>query len=234
MSRNSVGRDYSFILFGTVASESCKANSNYLLTHRCEPETKEAHLPLPLLAQESRFIPGSRRCKLESKPVSFADFLSCPCFQSAHNNTALHASPIHYTWKTNVYMYCTCGCKWLGQDSWNKHTIIDVHNNLIRCHISKVNERSSQQAMLTLQELQKICWLKKILVRHYTNLGRAERKIKMYRTPPKFTSSSVRDSEKQKNRLRSDQTINQIVFLHRTLFIRELLNKLKCIFNLNN
>lgn len=105
MSRNSVGRDYSFILFGTVASESCKANSNYLLTHRCEPETKEAHLPLPLLAQESRFIPGSRRCKLESKPVSFADFLSCPCFQLAHNNTALHASPIHYAWKTNVYMY---------------------------------------------------------------------------------------------------------------------------------
>lgn len=57
MSRNSVGQHHSFSLNGTVTSESCEANANYLQSRRCGAETKEARLSLLFLAQEPSFKP---------------------------------------------------------------------------------------------------------------------------------------------------------------------------------
>lgn len=54
MSRDSVGQDHSFCLNGTCTSESYEPRANYLQTHRCGAETKDARLSPLFLAQELR------------------------------------------------------------------------------------------------------------------------------------------------------------------------------------
>lgn len=57
MPRNSVGQDNLSCLNGTVTSESSEANTNYLQSHICGADTKEAHLSRQFLAQEPSLKP---------------------------------------------------------------------------------------------------------------------------------------------------------------------------------
>lgn len=59
MSRDSVGQDHSFCLNGTCTSESYEPRANYLQTHRCGAETKDARLSPLFLAQELSSEPGN-------------------------------------------------------------------------------------------------------------------------------------------------------------------------------
>lgn len=61
-----MGQDHSFCLNATVTSESSEANANYLQSHSCGAETKEARLSQLLLAQEPSFKPVTIQAERQS------------------------------------------------------------------------------------------------------------------------------------------------------------------------